>query len=65
MGRWMASAAAPSAAPITVPKLKKAWNTGMIDRPSTRSFTAPCRFIATSQIENIEPNTINPIMTTA
>ncbi len=65
IGRWTLSASAPSAAPIIVPKLKKAWKIGMMVRPSTRSFAAPETFMPTSQIPVQAPKTRRPMKITA
>jgi hypothetical protein len=59
-GMRASSASAPSPAPTIVPKLKKAWNTGMTVLPITRSLAAPDTFIATSVSPEPTPNSTSP-----
>ncbi len=55
---------APTAAPATVPRLKAAWKRGMIERPSSRSTSAPSTFIATSQVPVPRPTRNRPTAVT-
>ena len=48
------------ARPATVPRLNPAWKRGMIARPRRRSTSAPCTFIATSQLPVATPTSEQP-----
>ncbi len=63
--RPTATASAPRPAPITVPKLKNAWNSGRIVLPTCFSIAAPSTFIITSTAPLPSPNSTRPPTTNA
>ena len=60
-----ATARNPTAAPITVPKLKNAWNSGRIVLSNCFSIAAPSTFIITSSEPLPKPNMMSPAKTSA